>query len=238
MTILRVIGTSAGSFFLLFLLTKLDGRRQMSELSMFDYITGITIGSIASEAAVSGILGEVDFLLAALSMVIYAFLTLLFSFVTSKSIFFRKVITGTPWILFHKGEFLYENLRRARLDVNEFLSQCRINGYFDLSQIETAILEPVGKISFLPAPGSRPLTGDDLLMNLPGEGLAADVILDGKVMTHNLRFMGKDEKWLEKELSSRKINPKKVLLATLDQKDNLELYLKEPRRSALKGDPF
>lgn len=143
--LLKIALASFSSVVVLFILTKLIGNKQMSQLSMLDYINGITIGSVAAEFATAL---EGDFLKPLVAMVAYAVVTMIISFLTCKSIICRRFITGKALILLEHGKLYQKNLKKAKLDINEFLIQCRNNGYFDISKIHTAILEPNGKVSF------------------------------------------------------------------------------------------
>ena len=128
MEILYVIALSLGSIVAIFILTKLMGYRQMSQMSMFDYINGITIGSIAAEMATSL---EENFVQPLVAMIVYAMSALMLSWIGSKSIRARRVIEGKPLVLMDHGKLYRENLKKAKIDVTEFLVQCRVNGYFD-----------------------------------------------------------------------------------------------------------
>ncbi len=223
MELLHVFLASVGSIVALFILTKLMGNREMSQLSMFDYVNGITIGSIAAEMATSL---EDDFLKPLLAMVIYALAAILISIVTSKSLKARKILTGRPLILYENGKIYKKNLKHAKLDISELLTQCRINGYFDLANIQTAILEANGKISFLPVSLQRPATPSDLNLNPTQEKLAVNVILDGNLLKNNLKFTGNDETWLKKELKKKGVSQiSDVFLATCDGNNTLNVYL-------------
>lgn len=224
MQLLYIAALSVGAFVTLFILTKIMGNREMSQLSMFDYINGITIGSIAAEMATAL---EADFKEPLLAMVIFAALSVLTSYLTNKSIKARRLLTGRPVILYENGKLYEKNLSRNRLDVNEFLTQCRINGYFDLNEIHTAILEPNGKVSFLPAVGSRPATPEDLNLTPQQKTPVANVIIDGHIMRKNLQHTGNDENWLNSQLSALgtgKISD--VFLATCDCNNKLTVYKK------------
>ncbi|MEG2377593.1 MAG: DUF421 domain-containing protein, partial [Clostridia bacterium] len=120
MQYLNVFLVSAGSVIALFFLTKLMGYRQVSQLSMFDYIIGITIGSIAAEMATAL---ESNFIKPLIAMAVYALMALLFSIITSKSLRLRRALTGDTLILFDSGKLYRGNLKRAHLDLSEFLSQ-------------------------------------------------------------------------------------------------------------------
>ena len=138
MQILYIIILSTASIVELFILCKLMGYRQLSQLSMFDYVNGITIGSIAAEMATSQ---DDSFVEPLVAMIVYALAAILLSWWSSKSIRARRIISGNPALLLNNGKLFEKNFRKAKIDLNEFLSQCRINGYFDISQLESAILE-------------------------------------------------------------------------------------------------
>lgn len=226
--ILYIIALSLGSILAIFILTKLMGYRQMSQMSMFDYIIGITIGSIAAEMATSL---EEDFIQPLTAMIVYAVAALTLAFITSKSIKARRVIEGEPLVLLSHGELYRCNLKKAKMDVTEFLAQCRVNGYFDVSKLECAILEGNGKISFLPKVEDRPLTPSDMQITPTQDYMVANVILDGKVMEENLRHMGKDEKWLHGQITALGAKQEEdVLLATCDRSDKVTVYLKKNKK--------
>ena len=206
----------------LFVLTKLMGRRQIGQLSFYDYITGITLGSIAAELAIS----KTDRIIACLvGMVIFALAGILFAQLTDKSLFFRKVITGEPYVLYKDGSLNVKNLSRAMLDVNEFLSAARVKGYFDLSELDTALLEPNGEISFRPTPQTRPPTCGDLNLSPPPNPEIIPVILNGKILAERLRQIGRDETWLRCRLRECGDVPvEETILATCDQYYNIISY--------------
>ena len=226
--ILYIIALSLGSIVAMFILTKLIGYRQMSQMSMFDYVNGITIGSIAAEMATSL---EENFVQPLVAMVVYALAAILLSWCSSKSMKMRKIIEGKPLVLLDKGELYLDSLRKAKIDVNEFLVQCRVNGYFDISKIETAVLEGNGKISFLPKSSDRPATPADLNLSPQQDFMTANVILDGNIMIENLRHTGNDEKWLLNQIKGQgadKISD--VLLATCDVNNQVTVFLKNSRK--------
>ena len=147
MDLLKIVFLSLGSIIVLFILTELMGNREMSQLSMFDYVVSITIGSIAAEMSTSL---ENNFLEPVIAMIVYGIVATAISYFTCKSIKIRRIVSGRGKILYDNGKLYRKNLIKSKLDLNEFLMQCRINGYFNLADIQTAILEPNGRISFLP----------------------------------------------------------------------------------------
>lgn len=227
MALLKIVLTSIGSVVALFLLTKLMGNRQMSQLSMFDYINGITIGSIAAEMATSI---EGDFLKPLTAMTIYALFAIAFSVATDKSIVLRRFLTGETLVLYDDGKLFEKNFKKSKLDINEFLTICRNNGYFNLANLQTALLEPNGKISFLPISICRPATPQDMNLSPAQEKVVVNVVIDGNIMKGNLKYTGNDERWLQKKLEEQNIKLPDVLLATCDSSNNLSVYNKRNKK--------
>ena len=130
-------------------------------------------------------------------------------------------------MLYENGKLFEKNLKKAKLDINEFLTECRTNGYFYLSDIQSAIFETNGKISFIPVSTKRPVTPQDLNINVAKEAPVANVIMDGHIMQENLRHTGNDEIWLKKQLHAQGVSHiKDVFLATCDCNNTLEVYVK------------
>ena len=160
MNITHTILATVGSIIVMFAISKLLGNKQISQLTLFDYINGITIGSIASEMAVSQEMDEL--IVPVIAMVLYGLTGFLLSVLTMKSIHCRHFLSGKPILLIEKGKIYPENLKTAKLDVNDLLSRARTSGYFDISKIYYAILETNGTISFMERAAEAPLTPKDL----------------------------------------------------------------------------
>jgi uncharacterized membrane protein YcaP (DUF421 family) len=229
MHLLKVVVASFASLGSLFVLTKLMGNREMSQMSMFDYVSSIALGSIAGEMAV---MSTDSILEPFISMVIFAVLTISISFVTCKSIYLRRFFEGQPILLYQGGQIYEKNLLKAKMDMDEFLSACRISGYYDLEEIHSVFLETNGKISVLPSAQNRPATPQDFNLQ-PTQSLPmANVIIDGRIMNDNLKTTGKNEKWVDSQLKSNGITDiHDVILATFDPtKDKLNVYKKFHRK--------
>ena len=223
MEILKIVGLSLGSIIVLFILTKIVGQREMSGLSIFDFMIAITIGSIAAEMATSL---EDDFMQPLIAMIIYAVVTLIISYINMKSVKLRPIFSGKTLILYDNGTLFKENFKKAKIDLNEFLSQCRTNGYFNLSDIKTALLEENGKISFLPYSDKRPANASDFNIKPNDEGVATSLIIDGKVMEQNLEELKLDKLWLNETLRKQGITRiENIFLATYSIDGNLSVYL-------------
>jgi uncharacterized membrane protein YcaP (DUF421 family) len=191
-----VVLTTLLSIGALFLLTKLMGAKQVSQMTMFDYVVGITIGSVAAELATE--LEEPYQPLTAL--LLYGVMAWLISLLTNKSVKARGLITGKPLVLLDNGVIYRENLKKAKLDLNEFLTFCRIGGWFDLSQLQTAVLEHNGVVSFLPREPDRPATPADLKLNPKQSKLQIPFVMDGKLLEDNIRQAGKEDAWVRRAL--------------------------------------
>ncbi len=227
MSFLQLCLTALGSFGAMFLVAKYIGRKQIAQLDFFDYITGITIGSIAAEMATE--LEEPWKPLTA--MVIYGGVTLLLSVIARKFPRTRKYLNGTPTILMDHGKLYYENLKKAKLDLSEFMVMCRQQGYFDLTNIETAVFEYNGKLTILPVSSQRPATPNDMNLAPEQELLFAELIMDGRILENNLKRMGLDLTWLDKQLKERHIHsPQDVVLAICDRNLKFVVYEKYPTK--------
>ena len=166
-------------------------------------------------------------------MVVYGLAAWGIALLTNKSIRVRRFIIGKPLILMDSGVIYRKNLRRARMDLNEFLMYCRVSGYFDLNQIQTAILEHNGTVTFLPAAMQRPVTPADLSMQPRQELLQTPVVQDGRVLPENLRKAGRDGVWLERKLREKGYHgPEEVLLAMAATGDQLAVYPMETKKEA------
>ena len=222
MEILKVVLTALLSVAALFFITKLMGHKQVAQLDFFDYVSGITIGSIGAELATE--LENPEYPLVALG--VYGVTSVVLNIIAQKIPRTRKYINGTPTILFENGKLYRANLKKAKLDLSEFLFLCREAGYFNLDEIQAAIFEHNGKLSVLPKSESRPLTPDDLNMTVKNARMGVEVIMDGRIMGENLLRMGLDEKWLEKKIKAQGFkNEKEILLGVYYKSDDgLQLY--------------
>lgn len=221
MDFITLILTSVLSVIALFIITKIMGHRQVAQLDFFDYITGITIGSIAAELAT-----ELESPWKPLvAMVIYGIASVGLNLLTDKFPKTRKYINGSPAILMNDGKLYRENMKKAKLDLSEFLSMCREQGYFNLSDIKTAIFENTGKLTILPVSTSRPVTPSDMNLTPKPAHINTEVIMDGRIMEENLKRMGVDSNWLEKQLKAQGYNSaKEIFLGVCDEDKKITLY--------------
>ncbi len=218
---LSIIPRSLFSLLTLFLITKLIGKKQVSELSLFDYVIGISIGNFTAEMTM-GLNNQ--YINGVVAIFTFGIISWLVSRLTMKSIILRRILIGTPTIIIQEGKIIKENMKKLNIDINDLLEQCRNNGTFDISQIEYAIMEVNGKISIMLKPEYNPVTMNDMNLKPTLQDLCANVIIDGRIMMKNLNNMNKSKQWLLKELKVKGYNLEDILLATLDINEKLTVY--------------
>lgn len=224
MEVIKVLLTSLLSVAALFFIAKIMGHKQISQLDFFDYINGITIGSIAAELATE--LEEPYKPL--IAMAVYGFSALSLSIITSKYPKTRKYINGTPTILMNNGKLYRENLKKAKLDLSEFMVMCRQQGYFNIGDIQTAVYEYNGQLTILPVSNKRPVNPNDLNLAVQPEYILTEVIMDGRILGENLQRMGLEEKWLQKQLTAQGYkSAREIFLGVCDEKNQLTLFAME-----------
>lgn len=213
------------SLITLFLITKMIGKRQVSELSLFDYVISISIGNFAAEMTMNL---DSQVLNGFVSVLIFGLIATFVGILTTKSILLRRFFMGTPTIIIQDGNFIVKNLKKIKFDMNDFLETARSAGYFNVSQIKYAIMEANGKVSFLPKEEYLQVTIKDMNLKPSKQGLCSNVIIDGKIMINNLKNINKDINWLNKELKIKGCNGyKNILLATVDINEKLVIFYKK-----------
>lgn len=233
MDFLRAFITAPVSIAVLFILSKFIGNKQMADLNMFDYINGITIGSIAAEMATS----EFDsFWGCFAALIIYAAVVIILSVIAQKSIALRRFFTGKTIVLYDRGKIFKKNLITAKIDINEFLTMLRNKGYFCLDDIETIFLEQTGQMSVLPKDSKRPVTPDDLKIRVHQTRPEIIVISDGKVLDKNLNATGNNMDWLKKQTDLQNKKIEEIFVAVCDGNNALKIY--ECSDSNPTNDPF
>ena len=205
----------------LFVVTKIIGKRQVSELSLFDYVIGISIGNFAAEMTINFDSNEIVGIFA---VVIFGLIAYVVQILTMKIKRVRRFFTGGPTILIQEGKLIIENLRKTKFDLDDLMEVCRNKGYFDIEQIYYAVMEANGDVSILPKVKYRPVTVGDLELKEKQESLVANILMDGHIIDKNLKKMGKTDKWLMHEMKIKGYKKEDLLLVTLDIDDRLCMY--------------
>ncbi|MBU8771863.1 DUF421 domain-containing protein [Cytobacillus pseudoceanisediminis] len=197
----------------LFAITKLIGKKQISELSFFEYVSGITIGSIAGEI-IMGL--DNHWASGILSILIFGLVTLFADILSLKSKSFRDFFEGKGTIFIKDGKILEDNLKKERYSIDDLSSLLRQKNVFKTADVEFAVLEPRGDLSIMLKKENQPLTPKDLQLNLPQEKEPQTVIMDGKILNDPLAESGKSRKWLDMEIEKLGLTIDNIFLGQID----------------------
>lgn len=204
------------SFFTLWGITRILGRKQVGQLTMFDYITGITIGSLTASLVI-----EKEWGLVLAGLLVWGLLPLLMHLLDLKGRSLHRVLDGTPAIVIRNGNIVEKELKANQINVQELMALLREKGYFSLDEVEFAILETNGKISILPKSQYRPAQPRDLCLATRYEGLMIQVIQEGRIIDHGLKQAKVSQEWLQGELARQQVEPEQVFAAWLDTQGRL-----------------
>jgi uncharacterized membrane protein YcaP (DUF421 family) len=217
--ILEVFLQTFLAFFAILVFTRLLNKQQMAQLTFYDYVNGITFGSIAAALATDVQQRTWQHLL---GLTLFAALTYLMSYLSLKSRPLRKLLEGEPTILIHNGKILEQNMAELRYNLDDLTSQLREKDCFSIADVEFAIAEPNGSLSVLLKTQKQPVTPVDLNIPTSYSGISTELIMDGKIIYPNLEQHNLDIKWLENELNKQGIySVSEVVFACLDTAGNL-----------------
>lgn len=208
---------------IIFILIKLMGKKQISQMSMFDYIIGITIGSIVADVSLDI---EKNFLAGIINLLIFGISDIIVSMLSLKSIRLRNFLNGKETPLIENGNINRENMAKNKITINILQTQARLLGYFNLDEINNAILEPNGMISFEPKEKEKPSTKKDIGILSKNKGLVYNLIIDSEILKDNLKHANKTEKWLKQQLNVHGKKLSDILLLTIDGEEKIDIYTK------------
>jgi len=222
--LLVVIIRSVISFFALLLLIRLIGKQQIAQLTFFDYVVGITIGSIAATLSVQVNENTTATLT---GMVVWTSLAILLAYLGMHNIWVRKIVEGEATVVIENGKVLEKNLLRIHISLDELISELRTQGVFNITDVEFALFEPGGKISIQKKSSKQPVTPGDINLTTKYNGLPTNLIMDGILLTDALESLKLSKAWLQHQLSKQKLNNiSDISLAQLDTMGNLFVDLK------------
>ncbi|MGI5840355.1 MAG: DUF421 domain-containing protein [bacterium] len=235
---LEIIFRSTLSFSALLLLVRLMGKQQISEMTFFDYIVGITIGSIAADLSV---MTEVPAAPTLLGMVIWCAMPVLLAAAGLHRVWLRKVVEGEAVIVIANGKILEQNLRKLRITLDDLLAQLRVKDVFKISDVEFALFEANGRLSVLKKTAVQPVSRNDFNIPLEPEGLPTNLVMDGILLKDALASLHLTPTWLLHHLAANNIaGPAAVFLAQIDVRGNLHLdfYGERPSLTIKTGQPM
>ncbi|MCY8235012.1 DUF421 domain-containing protein [Priestia endophytica] len=219
---LDVVVRSLIFLIVLFLITKGLGKKQLSQLSFFEYVTGITIGGIGAEVSMglernifNGILG----------IVIFAAIPFLAGLLSLKSKGFRDFIEGKATVFIKDGKVMEDNLKKEKYTTDELLELLRKKNVFQAADVEFAVLEPTGDLSVLLKKENQPVTAKDVNIKVAPIKEPQTVIMDGVILDEPLSTVGRSRRWLKTELEKQGVTIENVFLGQVDSYGQLTIDL-------------
>ena len=206
---------------------RLMGKREIGQLQPFELAIAIMIADLASipmtEIGIPIYYGIVP-ILGLLMMHMFI------SFLNMKSLKAREILCGRPSILIYRGRINEQELKKQRFTINELEERLRGNDVFNIGDVEYAILETSGQVTIIQKPGKRNVTPEDLNINPDYEGIPYDLVVDGKIMTENLKELGKNYKWLEKQTEKFNMKPEEALIVIQNGDQSIFCQKKENKK--------
>ncbi|KQL53860.1 hypothetical protein AN964_10355 [Heyndrickxia shackletonii] len=210
---LEVIIRSLSILIVLFILTKIRGKKQISQLSLFEYIIGITIGDISAETSV-GV--KSNFFYGVSSLLVWTVIPLIISFSTLKNKKVREVLEGKATVVIKDGKIQEDTLNKEKYSIDNIMELLRQKNAFNIADVEFAVLEPSGDLSVLMKKESQPLTPKDIQMKVPSEKEPQTVIMEGKILDEPLGLTGYNRAWLEAELQKLNVALDNIVVGQID----------------------
>jgi len=218
----EIILRTLGMLVLLFFAAKISGKKQVAQLSYFDYVTRITLGGVAAIMAVDV---DMPYFYGVLVIVVWVGVTYLFDLIALKNKVVRDFIDGKGTVLIKDGKIMEDNLKKEQFTTDMLLKQLRTKNAFNVADVEFAVLEPTGELNVLLKPDRRPITLKDLNVKVPDESEPQTVIMDGKILHEPLATIGLNPAWLRTELDKLGVALENVFLGQVDSNGQLTVDL-------------
>lgn len=197
---------------------RLMGKRQIGELELSEFVITMLLSELASMPIADN---STPVVYSLIPIIVLLSIEVIISFIAVKSRKIKKIIGGTPSIIINKGVICKSEMEKVRINLDELLCQLRLKNISDISDVEYAIVEENGQISFIPKMQARPVSLGDLNMYPPEKGITHTLVVDGEVSDFNLNLVKKSRRWLLSEIKKRKCRLKDVFLFTLDDAGNI-----------------
>ncbi|OAT79378.1 DUF421 domain-containing protein [Desulfotomaculum copahuensis] len=199
-------------YLIVLIVVRLMGKREIGQLSPFDFVVAIIIAELAAIPMESTAMPIWEGVIPLLTL---AVLEVLLSYAALYSPCLRRILDGQPQVVIRNGHIIKRELRHARYNLNDLLAQLREKGVVNIGDVEFGVLETSGRLSIIPKSQKRPVTPEDLGLSTGYEGLPTVLVMDGQVLKDNLRLAGLDEKWLRERLAESGLDTGSVFLAVL-----------------------
>ena len=213
-------------YILVLLVMRMMGKREIGQLQPFELAIAVMIADLASTPMADMGSSLFDGIVPILALLV---MHLLISSINLRSVNIRKIISGKPSILVYRGKIDEKILKKEKITINELQERLRGNNIFNMTDVEYAILETSGQLTVIQKPEKRGTIPQDFGIAPEYEGLAYDLIVDGKIMYSNLKKLGKNENWLQKELQKNKASANDILIMTIDGKGEIFCQKKEKK---------
>ena len=205
-------------YILVLVIMRIMGKREIGQMQPFELVIAIMIADLASVPMADTGIPISNGIIPILALLLFQ---LIISIINLKSITLRKIICGKPRILIYRGKIDEQALKKEKITINELQERLRQKSIFTIGDVEYAILETSGEISVIQKPEKRNIIVEDLNITPEYEGIPYDLVIDGKIMYENLKKIGKDERWLQKEVEKFKTKPQDALIVTFDGKGQI-----------------
>ncbi|MBQ7410343.1 MAG: DUF421 domain-containing protein [Clostridia bacterium] len=214
-------------YILVLFVMRFMGKREIGQMQPFELVIAMMIADLAatpmSDVGTPIIYGIIPILCLLMMHIVISVINL-------KSIKMREIICGKPRILIYRGKIDETALIQENFTINELQERLRVNNINNLGDVEFAILETSGQISVVQKPEKRALRPEDFNINAEYEGIAYDLVIDGRIMGDNLNKIGKNYKWLEKEVGKFKMKPEEALVVVLNGDGSIFCQKKEGKK--------
>lgn len=211
-------------YIIVLIVMRIMGKREIGQLQPFELAISIMIADLASIPMADVGIPISNGIIPILGLLV---MHLIISFANIKSMKIRGIMCGKPTILIYRGKIDEAALKRERFTLNELQERLRGNNVFNLGDVEYAILETSGQITVIQKPNKRVTIPEDFNIMPEYEGIPYDLVVDGKIMYENLKQIGKNEIWLEKQVEKFKMKPQEALIVTYDGKGQIFCQKKE-----------
>ncbi|WP_017381482.1 YetF domain-containing protein [Paenisporosarcina sp. TG-14] len=218
----EMITRTTVTFTVLLFLARVLGKEQLSQLTFFNYVTGITIGSIAGEIAAHD---DTHYLNAITSLIWWSILTIFVGYITMKSDKLKEILDDKPATVIKDGKILEKELKTSRLPMGDLMMLLRLQGVFSVKEVHYAVLETNGELSIFKKISQQPATKQDVKASttIP-KYMPTQIISDGKIVKKNLHELNLTEEWVMNELKKQGIqNVKEVFYAEIETNGSLHI---------------
>ncbi len=213
------------SFSVMLLITRIVGKKQLGQLNIFTYITGIVVGNMASEIIVRK---EMPIIEGIIGIVSWSILVIIIEFISIKSVKARGMLNGSPSIVIRKGKIVEKTLKHLRLNVDDLTMLLRTNKVFSIVDVDYAILEANGDLSVLKKPEKEVITREDMMIKTKNESaMPIEIIVDGIVLYKNLQDAGYSKDWLDEKLKKENAVSKDVLYSEVQTDGTIYIQKRE-----------